>query len=108
VRTKRLQRIKSFFSEQLGLIVLEKTALQHDKEMAQVQALTQFIARALNKLPLRDSEQKTQSFQLLLDLKQMLSFETDDLFFALERENPFAKRERKKFVALLQKIEKEI
>jgi prephenate dehydrogenase len=108
VRSKKLGKIKEFLVSKLGLQVLIKTPEEHDKQMAYVQGLTHFIGRAVNELDIKDFDQKTTAYQHLLDIKEMLKYDSFDLFLTMEKENPYAKEARKKFIAKLNAIEKKI
>jgi prephenate dehydrogenase len=106
VRTKRNGNLSRFFSRELKLNVLERTPLDHDKQMAYVQALTHFIGRAVNQMDIPDVEQKTPAYQYLLEIKRNLGQDSMDLFLTIENENPFAKDVRDRFIEELVKLNK--
>ena len=103
-KAKTILSLKKFLKNKLKLVVLEKTPKEHDKEMAYVQALTHFIGKAINKLDIPDSDQKTAAYTHLLKIKQLLGEDSRELFLTIENENPYAKKVRDKFVKKLGEI----
>ena len=108
VRSSRLGETTSFLKDKLGLEVLIRTPEEHDREMAIVQGLTHFIARALKKMNLKDCDMKTKAYEHLLGMYDILKKDTDDLFHTIEHENPFAGEIRRNFMGELEKINKDI
>ncbi|MCR6639813.1 MAG: prephenate dehydrogenase [Sporocytophaga sp.] len=108
VRTKKNGNLIRFFGQELKLNVLERTPLVHDQQMAYVQALTHFIGRAVNQMDIPDVEQKTPAYQFLLNIKGNLGQDSLDLFYTIERENPFAKAVRDQFIEELNKLKDKI
>jgi len=106
IRTKKSGNLHRFFSQELKLNVLERTPVNHDQQMAYVQALTHFIGRAINAMDIPDVEQKTPAYQYLLDIKRNLGQDSMDLFLTIELENPYAKQIRDNFIVELQKLNK--
>lgn len=100
--------IKSFLADTLQLNVLERTPEQHDREMAYVQGLTHFVARALDKIDALDYPMKTKAYEHLLTVKNMLAGDSWDLFVSIENENPFAEKVRSDFMAKLNELEFEL
>lgn len=101
---EKLQKVHHFLSDTLLLNVLERTPINHDKQMAYVQALTHFIGRAVNEMDIPDVEQKTPAYQYLLDIKRNLGQDSWDLFLTIENGNPFAKEVRDQFIEELIKF----
>ncbi len=109
VVTNKLQGIAEevieFCDTTLGLRILHMSNEEHDKRMAEVHALTFFIARALSKLDLQSEPFMTPSFQKLLDLVDLDGSQSEALFRTIENGNPFAAAERIKFLNGLNTIE---
>ena len=84
------------------------TSSDHDKEMARVQALNHFIVRALKKLDLQPSLVSTPAYNKLFDLYETLKYDSDDLFYTIQRENLYADAMRRNFINVLQDIEGDI
>jgi prephenate dehydrogenase len=92
------------FANIIGLNVVEKTTIEHDKEMAIVHALTFFIAQGLVNDKIHDASLHTPSFQKLLSLAELERHHSDDLFKTIQQGNPYAAEARQKFVDELLKI----
>lgn len=86
------------FGRRLGLAVTVTTAREHDEEMAYVQALTHLIGRSLANLGIPDEKLKTRSYQHLLELCDLLRFDTMALFEAIQDYNPHARGVTDRFV----------
>lgn len=108
VRTTRLACVKNFLADTLGLIVLEKTPQEHDREMAWVQGLTHFIVRAMNELKPPASALATPAYRHLLAVQELLGRDSEELFMTIEAENPSAEGVRRDFMAALRKVEERI
>ena len=108
VRTTHAQSIHAFTAKILKLNVLIRTPEEHDKEMAYVQALTHFIARAVDQMNIPDLEQKTKAYESLLSIRKNLAGDSFDLFKAIENDNPFAKTVRESFLKELGVLEKKL
>lgn len=108
VRTPRAGEIKRFLTEELKLRVFEKTPEAHDEEMAHVQALTHFVARALDELHVSDSELATVSYEELMRAARLVSEDSWALFQTIQRGNPFAGKKRKAFIEKLIELENRV
>lgn len=108
VRTTKADEVKNFLAGDLKLSVLEKTPEEHDKEMAHVQALTHFVARALFELHVEDSELATVSYEELMKAASLLSEDSWELFQTIQQGNPFAAERRKVFIDKLLELEKRL
>ncbi len=82
----------------LGLKIMHMTNEDHDRIMADVHALTFFVARGLARTGLEESQFQAPSFQMLLDLVTFNSAHTEDLFRTIELGNPFAKQSRERLL----------
>ncbi len=100
------KKASTFLQRKLKLKVVTMSAVEHDRRMAQVQALTHFIARALQRMGLPKIKECTKAYDKLREFVNLLSRTTDDLFETIENENPYAAGTRKKFVAELAGLEK--
>lgn len=101
-------KIMDFLKNKLGLKVLELTAEEHDKEMAWVHALTFFVGRGLMELNPPKSPLTTGYYQKLLDLVELESSHSIELFNTVERGNPYAASIRTKLIKELESIDEEI
>lgn len=96
------------FCESLGLTAVEMSAEDHDKEMAVVQALTFFVARALDRNGIHQMKLKTPSFQKLLDLAELDKKHTDDLIKTILLGNKHALQARDKFMKDIELLNQEL
>jgi len=108
VRTSMSNNLVRFFAQELKLNVLERTPVNHDKQMAYVQALTHFVGRAINEMDIPDVEQKTPAYQYLLDIKRNLGQDSMDLFLTIQNENPYAKEVRVSFMEELKLLHEKL
>ena len=108
VRTARGEKVKNFLTRNLKLNVFEKTPDEHDREMAHVQALTHFVARALDELHVAESELATVSYAELMRAARLVSEDSWELFQTIQKGNPFAGRKRKAFIEKLIELENRV
>jgi prephenate dehydrogenase len=97
IRGDRHLRVAAF-GESLGLRVRFSSAEDHDREMAYVQALTHLIGRTLAQMDIPDEALKTQSYQHLLDLTDLIGTDSFELFSAIQTANPYAPPVVERFV----------
>jgi prephenate dehydrogenase len=105
VRTTNTEKVKNFLADELKLKVLEKSPEAHDREMAHVQALTHFVARALEELHIEESELATVSYEELMRAARLVSEDSWELFQTIQSGNPFAEPKRKSFIEKLIELE---
>lgn len=108
VRTNKNEAIKRFLADDLKLKVLEKSPEAHDREMAHVQALTHFVARALDELHVIDSDLATVSYEELMKAARLVSEDSWELFQTIQQGNPFAETKRQAFIEKLIELEKRV
>lgn len=107
VRTTRLEEIREFL-ESFGLEIIVCSPEEHDKAIAETQALEHFIGRALINLDAREGKITTPTFKNLLTLKETFKDDSMELFNSMQEDNPFAKEVRKEFLNELNKIERKL
>ena len=105
VRTTQSEKIKRFLTGNLKLKVFEKSPEEHDREMAHVQALTHFVARALDELHIIDSDLATVSYEELMCAARLVSEDSWELFQTIQNGNPFAETKRRAFIEKLIELE---
>lgn len=94
--------------KKLKLIILKTNPRIHDKQMARSQALVHLLGRALKKLNLKPQEISTPDYHALLQIDKMVNNDTWQLFFDMQKRNPYAKNIRKSLITALQKLENKI
>ena len=102
--SKYTKDVIKFCKDKLKLNVIEKSVDSHDKEMAYSQWLSHFIWKILTKLDLKQLEQETLMYRKLLDIVDIVSVDSEELFITLETQNPYAKEVREKFLNLAWEI----
>lgn len=96
------------FLEELGFITYVTTPSEHDRQMATAQGLTHYIALALMKMGVGDQDLTTPNYDALLSIIGRLKNDTGVLLGDIQKENLYARKERKHFRKVLSDIEREI
>lgn len=99
--TPRYEFLLAHFRDELDLTIVHATPEQHDREMANVQALTHFIAKALVELDVKPSPLSTPSFDLLVQLTNILAKDSYELFETIQNGNSFAAGVRERLLTAL-------
>lgn len=103
IRGRRMAETALFLRRELGLKAVVTTPERHDREMAYVQGLTHLIGRSIVGLKLPERmRQTTPTFDHLMNMVNVIKDDSDDLFRAIEAENPFARDVKESFLARLQ------
>jgi len=108
IRGKSAFKIAAFLKRILGLQVFITSAEKHDKDAAIVQGLTHLIARILLRMEPLPRNLTTASFDHLLEAIDMVRFDSENVYMAIEQENPFAADIRNQFFDLAEEIRAEI
>lgn len=104
----KARKVIDYFRQVLGLRVMEMSAEEHDRTMAQVHVLTFFAARGLGEMKLPSVAFQTPSYNEILDLIALDHSHTDDLFRTIQLGNPYAKEMRQKFIAALTNVDEQL
>ncbi len=91
--------------ESLGLVVIESTPENHDKQIAVSLALTHFIGRSLSSFGAKDLMIDTEGYKRLLHILEVVENDTWQLFEDMHRFNPFAAATRRDFLEAMLAIE---
>ncbi len=96
------------FLRALGLVVIEATPEEHDRQVARTQAIFHLLAQALGRLGWGGEPIATPGPEAFF--RQLLSLRNDSfqLFQDMQRRNPFAAEERERFIAELRRIDSEL
>ncbi len=100
-------RLISFLDE-LGLVVIERTPEEHDKEMAYVQGLSHYIGRSMDILNIPDSELSTFAYDELVAMKNIQGTDSWDLFTSIMHENPYAGQVNDQFKAAMRTLDERL
>lgn len=104
----RVETVRRFLEADLGLEVLEMSAEEHDAEMAYIQGLTHWMAKALREIHVPDPALGTVAYRHMMKIEENLRHDSDDLFLTIARENPFAAGARRELIERLREIEEAI
>jgi prephenate dehydrogenase len=77
-----------------GLRVIQMSCEQHDREAAWSQGITHFIGRTLSELSARPTDLATTGYKTLLTVMEQTCNDPIQLFYDLQRYNPYAKQMR--------------
>jgi prephenate dehydrogenase len=91
--------------DMLSLKIIRATPEQHDRDMARSQALVHFIGRGLSTLNLTSQGIATPDYESLLNIQDMVTHDTWQLFLDMQQYNKYAKAVRRDFLANLGHIE---
>ncbi len=106
IRGRRGACVAKFCKEKLGLRAALVTPEEHDREAAYVQGLTHMLAKIVVSLDLPDMRFPTKTYELMQEMVEMVRYDSDELFRAIERENPFSCEAKKSFFAAFKDLEK--
>ena len=105
VRGGRGPCVGAFLRDKLKLNVVETTPENHDRQLAYVQGLTHLLAKVIVALDLPEFQLTTKTYDLLLESINMVRYDSDELFKAIERENPYTVEAKKAFFAAARNLE---
>ncbi|HNQ92818.1 MAG TPA: prephenate dehydrogenase/arogenate dehydrogenase family protein [Alphaproteobacteria bacterium] len=107
-RCTRTKCVKEFLEKNLGLKVHETTPEEHDREMAYVQGLTHMIAKVYARMDVPAIHQKTKTYTLLEEMVEMIRYDSDELFLAIQRDNPFVGETKELFFQAVKDLEEKL
>lgn len=99
------RQVTAFCQRNLGLRISSMTAEEHDRGMAQVHALTFFVARGLRTMDLPQPAFMTPSYRELLDLIELDALHSQELYDTVQHGNPYAADMRQRFIDALKALE---
>ena len=105
IRGGRLEEVERFCVQKLQLKTMIATPEEHDRELAYVQGLTHMLAKIVASLNLPPMRMTTRSYELMMQVVEMLRYDSDDLFRAIERENPFSSEAKRAFFDAAQALD---
>ena len=100
----RFQKIAARLKS-MGLVVIESTPENHDRQIAVSLALTHFIGRSLSNFGADELLIDTEGYKRLLHILEVVENDTWQLFEDMHRFNPFAAETRRNFMQALREIE---
>jgi prephenate dehydrogenase len=100
VRGRGARPLAAYLRKTFGLDAIIASAEEHDREAAMVQGLTHLIAKVLVEMEPLPRHMTTASFDLLTRAVDMVRYDAPEVFYAIERMNPFAPDVRRRFFGL--------
>lgn len=107
-KTSRLNCILGFLETTLKLNVHQATPENHDREMAYVQGLTHMMAKVFSRMNVPEIQQKTKTYMLLSEMVEMIRYDSDELFLAIQRENPYVEETKQEFFQAVKALEEKL
>jgi prephenate dehydrogenase len=108
VRSRRVARLTRFLERALQLRVSVTTPEAHDRALAAVQGLTHMIAKVMSGLEPLPRSHTTVSYDLMMQALALVQGDSDELFLAIERENPYASELRQRFFAEIEALRRRL
>ena len=108
VRTRRLESARDFLEGKLGLDVHVCDPETHDREIAQTQALAQFVGRALAQMGKSDSPVRTPGYNRFREVAETVGDDTWELFSAIQNLNPYAAKMRAELLGHLEELQRRL
>lgn len=105
IRGKRSACVVDFLEKKLKLKVHQATPEEHDKELAYVQGLTHLLAKVVVAMDLPKFRFTTKTYDYMDQMVEMIRYDSEDLFRAIERENPFSSEAKKAFFSAARNLE---
>ncbi|CUX66686.1 Prephenate dehydrogenase [Agrobacterium tumefaciens str. Kerr 14] len=99
IRSSQFRRVAAFLRRSFGLKVVVVTPEEHDIETAITQGLTHLIGRVLIDMEPLPDRLRTASFDLLMRAADMVRYDSNAVFMAIQRTNPYSAASRARFIA---------
>ena len=100
---ERYLRMKGLFFS-MGLDVLEMSAEKHDEEAAYSQGVTHFVGRTLSAMGMKPTPIATKGYRSLMTIVEQTCNDPIQLFYDLQRYNPYAKEMRLSLQVAIEKV----
>ena len=100
IRGRHVRPLAAFLRNTFGLDAIIATPEAHDRDAAMVQGLTHLIAKVLVEMEPLPRQMTTASFDLIFRAIEMVRYDAPEVFYAIERMNPYAPDVRRRFFAL--------
>ena len=100
---EKYDEMKSLFLS-IGLDVLEMSAEEHDEEAAYSQGVTHFVGRTLSQMGMKPTPIATQGYRNLMTIVEQTCNDPMQLFYDLQRYNPYAKEMRLSLQVAIEKV----
>lgn len=101
------QRVRRFL-ESLGLVLIEATPEEHDRQAARTQAVFHLLAQSLSRLGWGSESMATPGPEAFFRQISSVQQDTAQLFRDMQRLNPFAAEYRRQLLAMLGEVDREL
>jgi len=108
IRGGRGDEVALFCAEKLALRIFRVTPETHDRELAYVHGLTHMIGKVIVLLGLPEFKLTTKTYELLDAAVDYIRDDSDELFQAIQSENPYANEAKAAFFDAAKKLEKKL
>ncbi len=103
----RLEKVRRYLVSK-GLVVIETSPSEHDRQIAVSLALTHFIGRTLAGMGVQPQEIDTEGYKRLLRILEVVENDSWQLFEDMQRYNPYAQEIRESYAETMRAIEKKL
>ena len=100
---ERYNRVKELFLS-MQLDILEMSEREHDEEAAYSQGVTHFVGRTLSQMGMSPTPIATQGYRSLMTIVEQTCNDPLQLFYDLQRYNPYAKEMRLSLQVAIEKV----
>jgi prephenate dehydrogenase len=107
ISKNKLKQIKKFW-ESFGIKIIEMTPDEQDRLMAWTLAMTHFLGRSLNGLPLPETNIATQDYRNLINLMEKINQDTWELYEDMHRYNPYTVEMRTLLLESMQQMKEKL
>lgn len=104
IDTRRYEKITAYLRGK-GLVLIEASADEHDRQIALSLSLTHFIGRSLARFGAAPLDIDTEGYKRLLHILGVVDHDTWQLFVDMHRYNPYARKKRREFMAAMHEID---
>ncbi|MBI5579630.1 MAG: prephenate dehydrogenase/arogenate dehydrogenase family protein [Deltaproteobacteria bacterium] len=101
---RRFEKVKHYLGAK-GLVLIETSAEDHDRQIAVSLALTHTIGRSLAQFGAQPQVIDTEGYKRLLRILEVVENDTWQLFEDMNRYNPYARNARQAFIAAMNAID---
>ncbi len=107
IAEKKVINIKNYL-ESMGLYVINSSAEDHDKQIAETLVLTHYIGRGLIDFQAESKEIDTLGHRRLMKILETVENDSWQLFVDMNQYNPYAEQVRQKFTESLKNVQESL
>lgn len=104
---EQLEGIKKYL-QQVGIVVIDVTPEQHDRDIGRSLILTHFIGRGLVGIGAKEQQIDTKGYRRLMRILETVVNDSWQLFEDMNHYNRFAKEIRRDFIRALQELDTKV